>query len=126
MRILIVEDSPLVQEMYRQVFSRRSHELTAAGDGRTALIELAVSGHPYDLILLDPRLPDMDGVEFIRAVRGNSVLGRTPIVLTTAEPGESDLMHQAHALGVAAIVSKPWKPQALRAVIYSILHKPVG
>jgi hypothetical protein len=35
-------------------------------------------------------------------------------------------MHQAHALGVAAIVSKPWKPQALRAVIYSILHKPVG
>jgi DNA-binding response OmpR family regulator len=41
MRILIVEDSPLVQNMYGLAFSRREHELTTASDGRAALAELA-------------------------------------------------------------------------------------
>jgi CheY-like chemotaxis protein len=125
-RVLIVEDSPLVRKMYGLVFSKREHELTAAEDGRKALSAISQSSKPYDLILLDLRMPDMDGVEFIRIVRKNSVLARIPIVLTTAEPDDSDLMHQARALGVAAIVHKPWKPHELRDVVQSVLHKPVG
>jgi two-component system, sensor histidine kinase len=112
--------------MYGLVFSKREHELTATEDGHKALTALTDSGCSYDLILLDLRMPDMNGVEFIRAVRKNDVLGRIPIVLTTAEPEGSDLMRQAEALGVAAIVRKPWKPQELRIVVYSVLHKPVG
>jgi two-component system chemotaxis response regulator CheY len=71
-------------------------------------------------------MPDMDGVEFIRAVRSDGDLARIPIVLTTAEPEGSDLMREARALGVAAVVRKPWKPQQLRDVVQSVLHKPVG
>jgi CheY-like chemotaxis protein len=71
-------------------------------------------------------MPDMDGVEFIRAVRRHYALRRIPIVLTTVEPGGSDLMRQAEALGVAAVVRKPWKPQELRDVVHSVFHKPVG
>jgi two-component system, sensor histidine kinase len=112
--------------MYGLVFPKREHELTATEDGHKALAALTDSGGSYDLILLDLRMPDMDGVEFIRAVRSNHALGRIPIVLTTAEPAGSDLMRQAEALGVAAIVRKPWKPQELRGVVHSVLHKPVG
>jgi CheY-like chemotaxis protein len=125
-KVLIVEDSPLVRKMYGLVFSKREHELTAAEDGRQALKVLFESGRSYDLILLDLRMPDMDGVEFMRTVRRQGALGRIPIVLTTAEPEGSDLMRQAKTLGVAAIVRKPWKPQELRDVVQSILQKPIG
>jgi CheY-like chemotaxis protein len=125
-KVLIVEDSPLVQKMYGLVFSKRDHELTTAEDGRRALSAIAQSQKPYDLILLDLRMPDMDGVEFIRIVRKNSVLTRIPIILTTAEPEGSEMMQQAKALGVTAVVHKPWKPQDLRALVDSVLHKRAG
>jgi CheY-like chemotaxis protein len=123
---LIVEDSPLVRRMYGLAFPKREHELTATENGRMALSAIAESEHPYDLILLDLCMPDMDGVEFIRAVRSNRAVAQIPIVLTTAEPAGSDLMRQAEALGVAAVVRKPWKPQELRDVVQAVLHKPVG
>ncbi len=112
--------------MYGLAFPKREHELTAAEDGLKALTAISQSQHSYDLILLDLRMPDMDGVEFIRAVRNQQALARIPIVLTTAEPDNSDLMRQAKQLGVAAVVRKPWKPQELREVVQSILHKVVG
>lgn len=124
MRILIVEDSPLVRKMYGLVFSPREHELDTAEDGRKGLETLAASSQQYDLILLDLRMPDMDGVEFIRAVKRASVLASIPIVLTTVEADTSDLLLQAKALGVAAVVKKPWKPQQLRKVVQSVLHGP--
>jgi CheY-like chemotaxis protein len=126
MRLLIVEDSALVRKMYGLAFPKREHELTAAEDGLKALTAISQSQHTYDLILLDLRMPDMDGVEFIRAVRNHRTLGRIPIVLTTAEPDNSDLMRQAKELGVAAVVRKPWKPQELREVVQSILHQAAG
>ena len=126
MRVLVVEDSALVRKMYGLAFPKREHELTVAEDGLKALTALSRSQHLYDLILLDLRMPDMDGVEFIRAVRNHRALARIPIVLTTAEPDDSELMRQAKALGVAAIVHKPWKPQELREVVQSVLHKAVG
>lgn len=116
----------MLRKMYGLVFPKRMHELTATEDGRKALAELTESAQPYDLILLDLRMPDMDGVEFIRAVRRTDALGKIPVVLTTAEPEDSDLMQQAKALGVAAIVRKPWKPQELRDVVQSVLHKPAA
>jgi two-component system chemotaxis response regulator CheY len=127
MRILVVEDSPLVQRMYGLVFPRREHELIAVDNGRKALKALySSSTTPYNLILLDLRMPDMDGVEFIRELRAAPTLSRIPIVLTTAEPDQSVLMIQARALGVTAVVRKPWKPQELRDLVQLIVKQRVA
>jgi CheY-like chemotaxis protein len=122
-KVLIVEDSPLVRKMYGLVFSKREHELITAEDGRRALAVLTSSPERYDLILLDLRMPDMDGVEFIRAIRKVSLFRDIPIVLTTVEPDDSELLREAKGLGVAAVVKKPWKPQDLRGVVQSVLHE---
>ena len=122
-----MEDSPLVQKMYGLVFSPREHELTRVNNGLQALNVLEGSSDtPYDLILLDLRMPDMDGVEFVREVRTNPALSRIPIVLTTAEPEDSVLLIQARALGVAGVVHKPWKPQELRDLVRVILKQRVA
>ena len=126
MRVLIVEDSSLVQKMYGLVFSRREHELTVVSNGLEALKILDRSETPYDLILLDLRMPDMDGVQFIRELRASPAAARVPVVLTTAEPEDSVLMIQARALGVAGVVRKPWKPQELRDLVAVILKRAVA
>jgi CheY-like chemotaxis protein len=123
MRILIVEDSPLVQQMYGLAFSRREHELTTASDGREALVQLADPSRHFDVILLDLQMPGMNGVEFLREVRRDARMAQLPIVLTTMEPEESELLREARRLGVTAVVKKPWHPQQLRDLVKSILHR---
>lgn len=122
MRILIVEDSLLVQQMYGLAFSRREHELTMASDGRAALAQLADPASRFDVVLLDLRMPGMNGVEFLREVRRDARLAQLPIVLTTMEPEESELLREARRLGVMAVVKKPWHPQQLRDLVEAIVH----
>ena len=126
MRILIVEDSLLVQQMYGLAFSRREHKLTTASDGRAALVQLADPASRFDVILLDLRMPGMNGVEFLREVRRDARLAQLPIVVTTMEPEESELLREARRLGVTAVVRKPWHPQELRDLVEAIVRKTPG
>jgi two-component system chemotaxis response regulator CheY len=112
--------------MFGLAFPHQLHELGQAENGRAAIELLTGTREPFDAVLLDLRMPDMNGVEFIRAVRRLPVHDRTPIVLTTAEPDDSDLMQEATMLGVAAVVKKPWTPQKLRLVVQQIVDSPTG
>ena len=124
MRILVVEDSKLVQRMYGLAFSPREHALVAAENGRAALTVLQGAADDFDLILLDLRMPDMNGVEFLREVQRLGV--RTPVILTTAEPEHSTLLADARALKPAAIVHKPWKPTELRDVAATVTGQRIS
>ncbi len=124
MMLLVVEDSPLLRKMFGLAFPNQRNDLQPAENGRSAMALLAASGEPFDAVLLDLRMPDMDGVEFLRALRTLPVHRRTPVVLTTAESDDSELMEQARMLGVAAIVKKPWTPQVLRSVVQQVIEPP--
>jgi CheY-like chemotaxis protein len=121
-RILIVEDAPLVRKMYRLVFSPRDHELVMAANGVEGLQLLEQPGAHFDLILLDLRMPDMDGAEFIGRVKAGP-WSRVPVILTTAEPEDSPLLQLARTRGAAVTVRKPWKPQELRDAVAGLLGR---
>jgi two-component system, chemotaxis family, chemotaxis protein CheY len=126
MRLLVVEDSPLLRKMFGLAFPNQTNHLQPAENGRSALELLNRSGEPFDAVLLDLRMPDMDGVEFLRALRRQPAHRLTPVVLTAGESDDSELLEQARSLGVAAIVKKPWSPQALRSAVHQVIESPQG
>jgi two-component system, OmpR family, response regulator len=83
MRVLLVEDDPGIQMLLKRFLDRQGFTVDAVADGGAAL--RTVKAHPYDVVLLDLMLPNVNGFEFIRELRqfAPKVLSRT-IVLTAA------------------------------------------
>jgi len=117
MRLLIVEDSALIRKVTRLAFPSREHELHEAENGLEAVALVDSAERPFDAILLDLQMPDMDGVAFIRALRQRPLHRETPIVIATSEPETSALVREARRLGVAGVAKKPWKPLELAAMV---------
>jgi two-component system chemotaxis response regulator CheY len=117
MRLLIVEDSELIRKVTRLAFPRREHEIVEAENGRQALEVLDGSPQPFDAIVLDLQMPEMNGVEFIQALRTRPQHRATPVVVATSEKEDSELLQEVRRLGVARVVKKPWKPQELATFV---------
>ena len=117
MRLLIVEDSALIRKVTHLAFPSREHELHEAENGLDALTLLDAADEPFDAIILDLRMPAMNGAEFIRALQQRPRHRDTPVVIATSEGGNSELLQEARHLGVAGIVKKPWKPQELANLV---------
>ena len=116
-RLLIVEDSALIRSVTRLAFPSATHELVESENGRLALELLDRTLQPFDAIVLDLRMPEMNGVQFIQALRQRPLHRATPIVVASSEREDSELGQAVRQLGVAAIVKKPWKPQELAEIV---------
>jgi two-component system, OmpR family, response regulator QseB len=102
-RILIVEDSPLVTDAFRVLFTAAGYEVDAAATVAEA-IEQAMSA-PVDLMLLDLSLPDGNGLEILDALRKRGSLPRSTLAMT----GHKDLASRRSCLeaGCADVLLKP-------------------
>jgi two-component system KDP operon response regulator KdpE len=121
-RVLVVDDEPQIVRALVINLKARKYEVDAAPDGRTAL-ELAASRHP-DVVVLDLGLPDMDGVEVIRGLRGWT---RVPILVLSARHS-SDEKVQALDAGADDYVTKPFGMDELLARLRAAVRRaePVG
>jgi CheY-like chemotaxis protein len=122
MRLLIIGDSPLVRRMYGLAFSRREHELVEVENGSQALDALAGASNPFEVILLDLRMPDMDRATFLRTVRRTALFRDIPIIVTTAEPESSELLQEVRTLGIDGVVRKPWKPHEFLDLVRNVMR----
>jgi CheY-like chemotaxis protein len=122
MRLLIIGDSPLVRRMYGLAFSRREHELVEVENGFQALDALAGASNPFEVILLDLRMPDMDRATFLRTVRRTALFRDIPIIVTTAEPESSELLQEVRTLGIDGVVRKPWKPHEFLDLVRNVMR----
>jgi two-component system, chemotaxis family, chemotaxis protein CheY len=119
-----LEDSELIRKVTRLAFPFKEHELYEAEDGKAALELLDNTAEPFDAILLDLRMPRMDGCQFIRALRDRPRHRDTPVVLATSERETSELLQEARRLNPAAVVKKPWNPKALAELVRGIVDRP--
>jgi len=93
--ILVVDDDPDLREFLRLMLTSMGFEVTSAANGREALDDM--EGHDPDLILLDMKMPVMDGWEFARELRARGI--DVPIVVLTASETASHLADEIHAVG---------------------------
>lgn len=112
-----VEDSDLIRKVTRLAFAPRQHELHEAENGRRTLEILGDAVAPFDAIVLDLQMRDMNGMEFLRELRHRPHHAATPVVVATSENDTSPLLHEARGLGVAAALKNPWKPQEMDATV---------
>ncbi|WP_026416768.1 response regulator [Actinomadura oligospora] len=116
-RVLVVDDEPQIVRALRINLKARGYEVDAAPDGRTAL-DLAARRHP-DVILLDLGLPDMDGTEVIRGLRGWLTV---PIIVLSARQ-ESDDKVEALDVGADDYVTKPFGMAELLARLRAAVRR---
>jgi len=115
--ILVVDDDPDLREFLRLVLTSMGFEVTSAANGREALDDM--DGHDPDLILLDMKMPVMDGWEFCRALEGRDA--RPPIVVLTAAPDPAGRAAEVHAEGW---LGKPFEYADLEAIVRKFAAGP--
>ena len=117
-RILIVDDEPNVRLVFRTALESIGHQVAEVEDGTRALEQLARSR--YELVLLDLRMPVMDGMTTLGRLRemGSDV----PVIIVTAHGSVPDAV-EAMKRGAVDFLSKPINPEALRRVVAEVLQR---
>jgi DNA-binding response OmpR family regulator len=116
MRVFVVEDDPDFRELVRDVLTRAGFVVEVADDGIAALSHIRRS--IPDLIVLDLRMPNLDGLEVLKLLRSTEVGSRIPVVVTTGAAVDASLRELA-----TTVLQKPFAMEELvRAV--SALARP--
>jgi len=121
-RILLVEDNEMSRDMLSRRLSRHGYEIILALDGKSA-IETAHCISP-NLILMDLRLPDMNGKEVTRLLKSDPATTHIPILALTAHAMESDRA-EALRIGCDDFETKPVDFPRLLAKISSLVQKQI-
>lgn len=111
MNILIADDSTSFRALLRGDLEEAGFSVVEAEDGEAALAAFRAEG-PFDLILTDVNMPDMDGLAFARHLRAEPNGGETPIFILSAERSPAG-KEQAKEAGVTAWIVKPYVKEIL-------------
>ena len=123
-RVLLAEDMPVNAEIVKMVLTMREIEVDLAENGLAAvkLFESHESGY-YDAILMDMRMPEMDGLEATRVIRSlqRDDAKTIPIIALTANAFDEDVQRSMQA-GLNSHLSKPVEPEALFETLEKLIY----
>jgi PleD family two-component response regulator len=118
--ILVVDDSRTNRSLLARRLEQQGHSVAQAENGREALDQMAA--RPFDLVLLDVVMPELDGYEVLAKLRENSSLREIPVIMISAVD-EIDSVVKCIELGAEDYLPKPFDPVILRARINACLEK---
>ncbi len=123
LRVLLAEDNLVNQKVVTAVLRKRGYLVDVAANGREALTRL--EGRPYDLVLMDVQMPELDGIEAARAIRSNDRWRNLPIVAMTAHAMTGDRERCLEA-GMNDYLSKPVAPAHLIETVEAYGRRPAA
>ncbi|MFN8613198.1 MAG: response regulator, partial [Vulcanimicrobiota bacterium] len=116
-RVLVVDDNEIARDTLREELLAMRFSVTTADSGRAGVAELIRAGEagerPYDLVLLDWKMPEFDGLETARRIKSDSHVPKLPVIFVVTGDGRDEIRFQAESLGLQAFLLKPVNPSIL-------------
>lgn len=116
-KALVVDDSYTMRNMVSLALKESDFDVVTANDGVEALD--AVNDTPFDIVITDINMPNMDGITLIKELRAKSDFRFTPILVLTTEGGE-DMKKQGKEAGATGWIVKPFDPKTLMSAVNKV------
>jgi signal transduction histidine kinase/CheY-like chemotaxis protein/HPt (histidine-containing phosphotransfer) domain-containing protein len=121
LRILVAEDNPVNRKVAAGILMEQKHQVAFAVNGRQAVDAAAQAVPPFDLILMDVHMPEMDGISAARAIRQLPEPNRDTRIIAVTASLSSDGVQRCLAAGMNDYVGKPIVPEALDQAIRRVM-----
>jgi len=113
-RVLVVDDEPINRRLLGRYLEREGHEVATANDGAAGWDLLRAE--PFDIVLLDVLMPELDGYEVLERLRADPALRHLPVIMISSLE-DTDSIVRCIELGADDYLPKPFRPVLLRARI---------
>jgi two-component system, chemotaxis family, chemotaxis protein CheY len=121
MRFLVVDDFSTMRRIVRNLLKELGFaNIDEAEDGQVALQKL--TAEPFDFVVSDWNMPNMDGLQLLQAVRANAQLKHLPVLMITAEAKRENIVAAAQA-GASGYIVKPFTAATLNEKLSKIFEK---
>jgi signal transduction histidine kinase/CheY-like chemotaxis protein len=128
-RVLVVDDDPIARQMLTTTLTAWSLNVSEAASGTAALAairEARNAGAPFELVLMDWKMPGQNGVEVAATIRSDAANAKPPIVIMVSAFGRADVFEAAKRVGIEGFLVKPVDPALLLETIQSLFAAPAG
>ena len=115
-RILVIDDDEFVRSVFRETLVEEGHVVLTAGSSAEGIKYVEQGG--IDMVFLDLKMPEMDGAEVLRHIRGK--VPELPVTIITGYP-DSDMMARALQYGPIGVMQKPFDSSAIIIAVNSLL-----
>lgn len=116
--VMIVDDSISIRQVVGLTLRGAGYDVIEGSNGRDALAKLG--GQKVHLVVSDVNMPEMNGIEFVKAVKAQPEYRFLPIIMLTTESGD-EKKREGQAAGARAWVVKPFKPEVLLNAVQKLI-----
>jgi PAS domain S-box-containing protein len=115
MKVLVVDDNPTSRDILRDMLESLSFEVVMAASGQEGIaeIEKADKDKPFEMVVMDWKMPGMDGIEASRRIKAHSGLSHVPHIVMVTAYGREEVMQKAEQIGLDGFLLKPVNPSVL-------------
>lgn len=117
LHVLVVDDEPLIRWSVTETLAELGVDVEQADSAASALQAITTAAPPFNLIVLDLRLPDMNDLSLLATIR--QLIPEAPVVLMTAF-GTPEVLAQARRLGVRGVLQKPFELAELSRMVLAV------
>ncbi len=127
-RVLVVDDNPSARDILSDALGSLSFDVSQAVSGAEAIAELkmAAADRPYELVLMDWKMPGMDGIEASKRIKSDSRLSGILLILMVTDYTREEVRSQAETVGIGAFLVKPVNRVLLLDTLMEVFNREVG
>jgi len=115
MKVLVVDDNATSRSILQEMLQSFSFEVSLAASGKEGITELEVASKdkPFELVIMDWKMPGMDGIEASKRIKNQTHLSKIPPIILVTAYGREEIMQQAEQAGLDGFLIKPISPSML-------------